>query len=236
MKMKKDYSDEQLNAFVDGELEPEEKSQMFNESNRSAELDQRLCQQRKIKELVKHAYGDIPRPDRESGAPLSPSSLFSRALAAGFLLVLGVSGGFVTHNYFDQLPENEALRAGTASPVVETHNYILHVASGEPEQMLVALDMAQELLDSAGEGEHRQVEIVANERGLNLLRSDVTPYAAKISSLQDSNVVFYACSRTIERLEEKGVEVHLLPETNFEYTALDRVVLRMKDHWEYIKI
>ena len=236
MKTKKDYSDEQLNAFVDGELEPEEKSHLFKESNRSAELDQRLCQQRKIKELVKHAYEDVPQPDRKSGAPLSPSGLFSRALVAGFLLVLGVSGGFVAHNYFDQLPANKALVAGAGSPVAQTQNYILHVASGEPEQMLAALDMAQELLDSAAEGEHRQVEIVANERGLNLLRSDVTPYADKISTLQDSDVVFYACSRTIERLEEKGVEVHLLPETNFEYTALDRVVLRMKDHWEYIKI
>jgi len=48
--------------------------------------------------------------------------------------------------------------------------------------------------------------------------------------------VFYACSKTIQRLEEKGVVVTLVPEAIAGYTALDRVVLRMQDGWEYIKI
>ena len=73
--MKKDehYSEEQLNAFVDGELDPEEKSQLFNESERSATLDQRLCKQRKIKELIQHAYADVP-PAR----PLGTTRLHAR--------------------------------------------------------------------------------------------------------------------------------------------------------------
>jgi intracellular sulfur oxidation DsrE/DsrF family protein len=110
------------------------------------------------------------------------------------------------------------------------------VISGEPEQMLSALQEAERLLEATETGQVRQVEIVANEQGLNLLRSDVTPFASEISALQESNVVFYACSRTIERLEEKGVEVQLVPETRQAYTALDRVVIRMKDDWKYIKI
>jgi hypothetical protein len=51
-----------------------------------------------------------------------------------------------------------------------------------------------------------------------------------------SNVVFYACSKTIQRLEEKGVRVELVPYTNPNYTALDRVVTRMQAGWKYEKL
>lgn len=237
--MKKDehFSEEQLNALVDGELDPEEKSRLYSESERSAELDQRLCQQRKIKELVKHAYEEVPRPRRFAGAPLAPAGLFGRSLVASALLLLGLTIGFLAERYMVEARGNgPASVAPVAATVSEPDNYILHVVSGEPEDMYAALQEARELLDSAEEGQFRQVEIVANEKGLDLLRSDVTPYADEIASLQASDVVFYACSRTIERLEEKGVKVHLLPKTNHDYTALDRVVLRMKDHWKYVKI
>jgi intracellular sulfur oxidation DsrE/DsrF family protein len=174
--MKKDehFSEEQLNAFVDGELDPEEKSRLYNESAHSPELDLRLCQLRKLKELVRHAYDDVP-PAKRPGGPA-------------------------------------------------------------PEQMQSALAHAKYLLDSADEGEYRRVEIVANERGLDLLRSDVTSFAEEIRTLQENDVVFYACARSIQRLEEKGVKVILVPNIQQDYTALDRVVMRMQDGWKYEKI
>jgi intracellular sulfur oxidation DsrE/DsrF family protein len=86
------------------------------------------------------------------------------------------------------------------------------------------------------EDEQRHVEIIANEQGLNLLRRDITPYAREIAALQENDVVFYACSRSIQRLEEKGVSVELVPYTNADYTALDRVVSRMQEGWLYEKI
>jgi intracellular sulfur oxidation DsrE/DsrF family protein len=231
--MKKDthFSEEQLNAFVDGELDPEERSRFYNEAEHSDELDRRLCQQRKLKELVRHAYDDVPAPRNPARTPLPRSAFFGRVLAAGVLLALGLSAGLVTHRYLD-----EAAAGGDAQPVAAIENYILHVASGEPEQMGAALEKARSLLDSAPAGQPRQVEIVANERGIDLLRSDVTPFAREIRALADSDVVFYACSRTIQRLQERGVEVRIVPEANVEYTALDRVVSRMQDGWNYVKI
>jgi intracellular sulfur oxidation DsrE/DsrF family protein len=227
-------SEEQLNAFVDGELDSEEKSRLLNESEHSEELDQRLCKQRKLKELVKHAYIDVPPPKHRANSQLAQSGFLGRSLVAGIMLVLGLSGGFIIHNYFDQ---SQALTTTIASePAAEIENYLLHVVSGEPEQMLAALEQARYLLESADENEFRQVEIIANEQGLNLLRSDITPYAEQITALQDSNVVFYACSKTIERLEEKGVKVELVPYANPDYTALDRVVTRMQAGWKYEKI
>jgi intracellular sulfur oxidation DsrE/DsrF family protein len=225
-----EFSEEQLNAFVDGELDPEEKSRLYNESSRSPELDQRLCKQRKLKELVAHAYENVPGPSRSPMSPLSRGNVLGKTLAAGILIVIGLAGGLFVHNKLEH-------GSGAAvAPVAKVSNYLLHVTSDEPEQMLAALQHAEQLLEEAGEDEVRQVEIIANERGIDLLRSDITPYIREISTLQDRDVVFYACSRTIERLEQQGVQVLLVPHTNAEYTALDRVVTRMQEGWVYEKI
>jgi intracellular sulfur oxidation DsrE/DsrF family protein len=232
MKKEEDFSDEQLNAFVDGELDPEEKSRLYNEAARSPELDKRLCQQRKMKELVKLAYENVPDPTHAMRAPLSRGGFLSRALAATVLVGVGLSGGLLVHNYF----EHREVGPARTAPVAKVSNFLLHVTSAEPEQMLAALTQAEKLLESASDDETRHVEIIANERGIDLLRRDITPFSREISALQDNDVVFYACSRTIQRLEESGVEVQLVPQTNADYTALDRVVTRMQEGWHYEKI
>lgn len=232
--MKKDehLSEEQLNAFVDGELDPEETSYVYNESAHSPELDHRLCQLRKMKELVRHAYDDVPAAKRPGGPPLGGFGPFGKALVAGVLLAIGAAAGYVAHAPTSPATDPAAMVQATEQP----ENYLLHVTTGDPQQMKTALEYARFLLESADDGEFRQVEIVANERGLDLLRSDVTPFADEIRMLQQNNVVFYACARSIQRLEEKGVEVVLVPDARQDYTALDRVVMRMQDGWNYEKI
>lgn len=230
-------SEEQLNALVDGELDSEEKGNVYDQAEQSAELDQRLCQQRKLKELVKHAYSEVPEPKRHSVRGRSPVGMLGFALAASLFLAVGAAASFFIQGYLGTDSSRGGYVAATnAGAVVAPQNYILHVASGDTKQMKHALQQARELLEAAEPGKPRQVEVVANERGLNLLRSDVTPFADEISALADKSVIFYACSKAIQRLEEKGVEVQLVPEAIPGYTALDRVVIRMKDGWQYIKI
>jgi intracellular sulfur oxidation DsrE/DsrF family protein len=223
------FSEEKLNAFVDDELDPEEQSQVFREADRKPELDHRLCQQRKVKELVKLAYREVPPPGGRSGPQAGRRRWISRAVAAAALLAVGFAAGFLGRTALEPAIDESIAAA-------ESQRYLIHVASGEPADMAVALERAEYLLSSAGDDGIRQVEIVANERGLNLLRSDVTQFARQISTLQQNDVVFYACSRSIQRLEEAGVEVRLVPHINAEYTALDRVVTRMQQGWNYEKI
>lgn len=70
--MKKDdfLSEEQLNAFVDGELDPEERSRIYNEAERCPDLERRVCRQNKQKELVRLAYEDVPPPRQTGLAPM----------------------------------------------------------------------------------------------------------------------------------------------------------------------
>ncbi len=230
--MKKDehFSEEQLNAFVDGELDPEEKSRLYNASAHSPELDHRLCQLRKLKELVRHGYDGVTAARRPRGPTLRRSGPFGGMFAAGLLIALGATAGYLGHGLTVAESPNKPVMP------VPAGNYLLHVVSGDPEQMRSALVHAKYLLESADDGDARRVEIVANERGLDLLRSDVTPFADEIRALQENNVVFYACARSIQRLEERGVKVILVPDIRQDYTALDRVVMRMQDGWKYEKI
>jgi intracellular sulfur oxidation DsrE/DsrF family protein len=225
-------SDEQLSAFLDDELDAEEKSRIFSLAERDPELDRRICHQRKIRELVRHAYHDVPRPERRSTGVIRRRPL-AYALVASVLVLIGLGAGLLAPRLYDQ--GNPAASPGTLA-VTESPNYILHVSSGEPDNMRAVLKRAREILASSDQAHPHRVEVVANEQGLNLLRSDITPFAEEIAALADSSVVFYACSRAIQRLEERGVSVQLVPQANPDYTALDRVVLRLQDGWNYLKL
>lgn len=231
--MKKDdiISDEQLSAFTDGELEADEENRIFTLSEQCPELDARLCQQRKIKEMVQHAYRDLPEPRRRDKRSGPRGNLFSLATAAVLALAVGLAGGWFASR---SLEPGAAAAAAVAPASHDT--WLLHVSSSDPVRMQRALDRAEELMTGAGASPHRQVEIVANEAGLNLLRSDTTPFAERIRQLAEEDVLFFACSRAIERLQEQGVEVRLVPEADTRYSALDRVVHRMQQGWTYEKI
>jgi len=231
--MKKDdiISDEQLSAFTDGELEPEEENRIFTLSEECRELDARLCQQRKLKEMVQHAYRDVPRPRRRDNPGGSRGSLLNLAAAAVLALVVGLAGGW----FASRSLEGGAAAAVAVAPTSQD-TWLLHVASSDPARMQLALNRAEELMNGPGAPPTRRVEIVANEGGLDLLRSDRSPFAERIRELAEQDVLFFACNRAIERLEEQGVKVRLLPEANTDYSALDRVVYRMQQGWTYEKI
>lgn len=178
------FSDEQVNAFIDGELDAEEKSRVFSEAELDPELDQRLCQQRKLSELIRHAYQDPPRPNHRPAAGRRRRPLWWATAASVFILI-GLGAGLLTHRHLDQ---KAALSATQLAG-----NYILHLSDGDEDSMRSTLRKAQELIESGSSDKPNQVEVVVNENGLNLLRTNITPFANEVAYLADSEVVFYAC-------------------------------------------
>jgi len=232
MRKEDQISDEQLDAFTDGELEAEEENRIFTLADECPELDVRLCRQRKLKELVQHAYRDVPRPRRrDTRRGPRRKDLLGLAAAAVLLLTAGMAGGWFASRTV----------GGTAGPVTaalqpNADTFLLHVASSDPKQMQRALNRAEELMKGGAESGHRRVEVVANEGGLDLLRSDRTSFAEQITRLAEQDVLFFACSRAVQRLEERGIQVQLVPEAEARYSALDRVALRLQQGWTYEKI
>ena len=147
------------------------------------------------------------------------------------LLAAGGVVGWVAHGPPAGGPSDASRTA--ASVPTQADRLLLHVASADPASLEAALDLAERAIS---EGSGRQVEVVANEGGLDLLRADVTPFADRIAELAEQDVVFFACSTAIQRLRDKGVDVRVLPQANVRYSALDRVVLRLQEGWQYQKI
>jgi intracellular sulfur oxidation DsrE/DsrF family protein len=225
----RNFSDEHLNAFVDNQLGPEECDEILAAIARDVELGQRLCALRSTKELVRHAYGNVPAARRTRNLQLP---VWGGALAASLTLIVGVLVGWLGHH---AATTGEMPRSMAALFAAEPGRILIHLDSSRSEQMDAALDLAEAYLAKASDA---QVEIIANHRGLELLRVDTTPYAARIAELKThhARVGFVACGQTIARLQGVGVEVELVPEAAVARTAIEHVADRVQQGWTYLKV
>jgi hypothetical protein len=158
------------------------------------------------------------------------------ALAATVLLALGVSAGWFARGG-EQLRPPSSLALNAAQ--VGGGRVILHLGSSSPERIKVALDEADHLARGRDlSGQPVQVELLVNGDGLDLVRADVSAYADRIASLHSAhhNLKFIACNNTIEMLRLQGVNVELLPDVKVASSALDEVMMRLRQGWTYIQV
>ncbi len=230
MNDKRTFSDEQLNAFVDNELGIQEREEILAAAAADAELGQRLCALRAGKELVGHAYGRVPDARRRAGRRVS---LWSGALAASIALVIGVLIGWQGHRASQAGPELFAWAGGLFKP--QPARVLIHLDSSQVDRMEEALDMAEAYLAKASQA---RVELVVNNSGLDLLREEATPHAARIADLARRHelLTFVACGHAIARYRNAGLDVTLVPEARVERTAVEHIVDRVRQGWTYLKI
>jgi len=226
------FSEEQLNAFVDGELAAAEREEVLAAGNSDPEIAQRLCALRDGKDLLRHAYDRnvLPAPRRAPRA----RSRWTRALAAGVLLAFGIVVGAQLQRV--PLPSAKAL-PGWASHffVSQPGRILVHLDHADPEHMEAALDLVGAYLEKNGSA---HVEVVVNNRGLDMLRADRTPFAGRIAELEYryDNVVFVACERAIARFEQEGEQVTILPQAVRTRNAIAHIAERVQGGWTYIKV
>ncbi len=236
--MKMPISDEILNAFVDQQLTSGEMEEMFEAAREDAGLAQRICGVRQLKSMVRHAYDGI-EPGRPARVARSPGM---QALAAALLLGVGGIVGWSLHPATGGIlpavlaQKGEFVRTGQQSAA---NRFILHIDSDKPEHMAAVLDYADQILDSARqEGVQAELEIVANNYGLNLLREGFTPYRERIDALaaKHANLTFIACGQAVARYEREGKQIRLVKEAKMVPSAIGEVVSKMKEGWTYIRV
>lgn len=241
-------SDEHLNAFVDGQLDKDEKSRILGAINNDAELSRRACGLRRLRELVQHAY-DAPPPPARQQANAARTPVWRQAIAAALLLMLGSAIGWVGHAQQQPLnlnamylDEEKAFQTANLvqAPVRGERKILLHISSAEPAKLERALDTAEQLL-STYHNLHQPVELelIANAGGLDLLRADVSPFADRVQALQRQydNLTFLACQTALDRLRhEQHITPDLLPEALVTPNALDEILNRLQQGWMYISV
>jgi len=236
------FSDEQLQAFVDDEVDLSDRAEIMEAISRDDELACRVCELLQIKDSVRLAYHEPPQPAHTSKRwqVASKARVSVRAIAASFLLATGILSGWFMH----------ALSLNGASPPTsnivqmapanqEFKRVILHISTADTERLEQALDDAELLLSGyKNHPEMLQLEVVVNAAGLTLLREDASPYVDRIRHMAQEydNIDFLACSRTIEKLHLKGIDVHLIPEAKVIPAALEEIVDKLQEGWVYIRV
>ncbi len=237
---------EHLNSFVDNQLDPDEKSELFDEFGRDESLKEQVCELRELKEMVQHAYHPHQLPvSALLSAKKQPSYLkHMQSLAAClFLLLLGGASGWAIAEGHDLKSSSKMVRLlqtiqGSVI-VAEPDKIIVQVSNSNPVRLKTALDETENLLANYKHS-HRplQVAIIANDSGVDLLRTDISPYAARLRAMKVKypNLNFIACKQSVNKLRMAGVIVHLFPDTMIASSALEEINKRLLQGWDYVRV
>lgn len=245
----KHLESETLNAYLDGELGPDETIQFENHLEQNHTLRARLDELRRVRLLAQCAMymGQNAGAGVTRVAPPRRKQFVIQALAAGLLVVFGFLAGlgFQPHpapsDLQTYLSTGKLVVASATLTDARDVKAIYHISTANSEKIRGALDDMEILLGVyAKSGRTLHLEIIANAEGLNLLRADTSPARERVQAMQQTykNLKFLACGKTIERLQiEKNMRnVQLLPGVTVVPSALDQVILRLEDGWSYIRV
>ncbi len=239
MNNKERLSDEFLNAFVDNELTADEKGQVFTRIHEDEVLNRRVCELRKVRDLVQTAFAEVPSAPDRSGASQGARQPVGLKAVAGLVLGIGIVLGWVLHQ--PKAPElAAAIDAPASAPSRALQKVVLHLNSGDHEVMTEVLDEAENLLRFyAQTNQSARVEIITNGGGLDLLRVGSSPFQDRIRRMYEryDNLVFVACQNSIDRLrKERGFTARLLPEAVVIDSAVAQLMRRQHQGWAYIQV
>jgi hypothetical protein len=237
-------SDEILHAFIDGELDVAESEKLIARMLEDKVLSQRVCVLRSLRSMVRLAYAEPPVVE---GRPpvVHRRQLMQRCAFGCLVLLAGLSGGWALRGFESQtVAARPAAVSGGYQAVslarqADPNRVMLHLDSAAPAKMQAVLDQAERLLDEAErQGRAMQLEVIANSRGLDLLRAGHSPYAARMASMKQrhANLQWVACGQSIARLRSDGEKVVLLPATQTAPTAIGEIVSRLQQGWTYVRV
>lgn len=227
-------SDEQLNAFVDQQLDQEDRERVLEATVRDQQLAAEVYSLYQMKELVQQAYREPPLSPVAKN-PLQRRSSIFRWAAMLIIGVLSVVTGYqwTSGNNFVQQTFVDA--RGIQSAHLTGKRVLLHIDSNDPARIAAAMHTVDMLMK---EQRPAKIEVVANGAGLVMLRQG-SPHAAGISSLSTryANLEFKACGFAMEatRLKE-GRPVILVPQAEKVDAALNEILRRLQAGWVYIKV
>jgi intracellular sulfur oxidation DsrE/DsrF family protein len=238
------FSDEHLNAYLDNQLDREERIRLMEALRHDHELASRLCKLQKVQEMVQLAYHNVDA-ENKSDSNRGGRRNFWPAVAASILLISGGVTGWIANNQFDKpttLVELSKSYQASTQPSANQQDWrlVLHVNSGDSKRFAVLLDETEHLLKTtAAENRKVQIEILTNGAGLALLEQKNKPDVYKLQQLvkQYNNLSLVACEKALHRYKaEHGVAIQLIPEATTVPSAMHEVIKRQQEGWSYINI
>lgn len=244
MQDKTQYSDEHLNAFIDDQLDSDEKAEILDAVRHDPELSQRVCKLQKLKNLMQLSYQSIEVPERhKEKSDLTQPVKLKWFAAASFFLAIGSIAGWISHQTISSnslIDIAQVTHTPAATKNAEQWKLMLHVSTANPNRLNIVLNEAEALLEEyANSSRKLELEILTNSEGLALVSNNGKGYNKRLQNLQQKyeNLAVMVCGETLKRIQRtQGKKLKLLPNINVVPSAVNQIVKRQQSGWSYIRI
>lgn len=241
------YSEEYISAYIDGELDSEERAHLLFDEQTDEELAQRINETRMLKEKIQLTYSEIGnRKNAKKSFSCTAFVSKHRALAAS-LLIFSVAMAMLTYNMggndslilAKQLIKNtQPISATAIGDVIGSHErVVINVSQYDPQNFSNTINSIETLLQ--GKDKHLfKVEIVANGQGVKALDTETSIHAKQISQLANrfDNLEVVACAKSLAKLAAEGDPIQLMKSIMTTPSAAEQVARRTGAGWLYLKI
>ena len=121
----------------------------------------------------------------------------------------------------------------------KSHRLALQISDNSAEKMNVVLNVAANVSRYyADKGEDIEVEVVAFNAGLHMLRDDTSPVKERMVNFRKSmpNVAFKACANTMAGMEKsEGKKITLLPDIPKVDSGVTHLIALSEQGWTIVR-
>lgn len=220
-----------LNAYVDGELDPEQEGVVLVAMQNDPDIRDQVCKLRRARDWMRTGFADARTEDQPLPVGRAGFCRVGTGIAASLLAVaIGVGGGLIGYTCAES---DSMVVAGQQDPM----QVVLHIDDAEPAHFQAVLDYAENFLEE-NHGSGTQVEVVANSGGVDLMRRGGSVYEGRVRQLSEryANLHFVACMNSLRNLQREGINPVVIDDVHAGSTAVDHIVKRLHDGWTYRKV
>jgi uncharacterized protein len=217
-----EVSENELNAFVDGQLSASDRARVLEAINRDETLQGRVAEIQQTRNLLRHAYERPPAPQRAASAKVSWQK---RMLAASVLISIGTASGWVLRT----------MVGGGLAPAIQTagvpKGVVIQVSKNDPAEWQMALTNARNVRKAYGD-KPMEVEIVAYGPGLKMLRND-SPVSAGLEEARKDGVKLLACNNTMRATHTTREDLNWL--VDVVPAGIVEIMQRQSEGYAYVR-
>ena len=248
MNKQNQYSDEHINAYIDSELDNDERARLLFDEQHDVTLAQRINNARMLKEKVQLAYSDFS----ETGTAKKTFSCTAfvskqKSLVAGLIILLTATALLLPGHLNNEniilarqlIRDTQPIRADAIAETIGTHKQIvINISQYQPLQFDATINHIEALLQQHRADKSFNIEIVANKKGLKALDTKTSLHAERISQLakQFSSLDVVACAKSMANLAAAGDPIQLMKSIMITPSAAQQVAKRMSEGWMYLKL
>lgn len=236
------YSDEMLNAYIDGELKKSAALNLSEALLTDLTLRARVEELRVIRDLVRLSYNrQTCKEIRYFGILFKNTRALS--LAVSVLIIVGILSS-VTTSYVSK--SKTIYDIATAVDNIKSNknkarNVMVHVTSADKYRWKIILnEIEKSLIMAESKGETFKLRLVTNAKGMGLVKhSKKNPFSKRLQKLiaEHPNFAVKVCKQTLERIESRSKrKFKVIPGAQIIPSALGEVIEKRKKGWIYIKL